>query len=332
MSRIFVTGIGAVSPAGWGVAPLRAALENGTPLPAQPLARPGWEKPFPIRAVPDCTPRLPCMAHARLRRTSPITQYATAAALEALGSTVAPGERVGLILCLQSGCVQYSYRFYDEVLKDPSTASPLIFPETVLAAPVSHIAAVLGNVDVVQTLIGDPANFLQGVAIGADWLLSNRIDACVVIGADEINWLLANALWLFDHRAILSGGAGALCLRRAPGQTSIELDRITDPWTYSATLDRTDAAKRMREQLAPAGSELLCDGAMDSALDTPELAAWKSWNGPRVSPKKILGEGFMAAAGWQCVAACDAMLTGRATSAIVSLVGCNQQAIAARFK
>jgi hypothetical protein len=39
----------------------------------------------------------------------------------------------------------------------------------------------------------------------------------------------------------------------------------------------------------------------------------------------------MAAAAWQCVAAVDALNQGQYASATVSVVGCNQQAIAARF-
>jgi len=45
----------------------------------------------------------------------------------------------------------------------------------------------------------------------------------------------------------------------------------------------------------------------------------------------ILGEGLMAAAAWQCVAACDAVAEKRFTAASVSLVGSNQQTIGARF-
>jgi len=44
-----------------------------------------------------------------------------------------------------------------------------------------------------------------------------------------------------------------------------------------------------------------------------------------------LGEGMMAAAAWQCVAACDALAEKKFTAANVSLVGSNQQAIGARF-
>jgi hypothetical protein len=93
------------------------------------------------------------------------------------------------------------------------------------------------------------------------------------------------------------------------------------------------AALAMRAEL-PAGSpeQLLCDGIGDSPrTDAPEIAAWRDWSGPRLSPKRILGEGLVAAAAWQCVASCDAVAGGRFEAAITSLVGCNQHAIGARF-
>ena len=93
------------------------------------------------------------------------------------------------------------------------------------------------------------------------------------------------------------------------------------------------AAAAMRGQLGKnSPKELLCDGIGNSPrTDAAELAAWRDWTGPRVSRKRILGEGFMAAAAWQCVAACDAVANGRFTAANVSLVGSNQQAMGARF-
>ena len=89
----------------------------------------------------------------------------------------------------------------------------------------------------------------------------------------------------------------------------------------------------MRAQLAPGtAAELLCDGLDNHPrVDAPERAAWSNWTGPRLSLKQYLGEGLMAAAAWQCVAACDAVASGRVPAATVSLVGCNQQAIGARF-
>jgi 3-oxoacyl-(acyl-carrier-protein) synthase len=301
MSRIFVAGLGAVSPAGWNVAALREALDQGEPLPVQPLERPGGDKSLRARLVPAPATRPGFLAHPRLRRTSPITHYAAAAALDAvtgLRARQAEKIRLGLVVCQQAGCVNYSCRFFDEVLKDPATASPLLFPETVYAAPASHVAALLENVTLADTLVGDPASFLQGAALGIRWLEENAVDACLIIGVEETNWILADA-----H-------------------------------SYRASTSRTQAARAMRKQL-PAGStvELLCDGLSDSPrADSAERAAWGDWAGPRLSPKRVLGEGLMAAAAWQCVAACDLVSTGRFPAANISLVGSNQQAMGARFK
>ena len=337
MSRVFVCGLGAVSPAGWNVAAMRESLDKGQPLPVQLLERPGWDKPLRVRLVPDPVQRLAFLGHPRLRRASPVTHYAAAAALEAVAKMRTGNEsdpRLGIIVCLQAGCVHYSYRFFDETLKDPATASPLLFPETVFSAPASHVASLLGNVPLVYTLLGDPASFLQGLALGVEWLEEKRVDACLVIGAEETNWLRADALWHLDHRAIISGGAGAVCLSLDPAwSVGVELNRITAAHTYSALQSRSQAALAMRAEL-PAGSpeQLLCDGIGDSPrTDAPEIAAWRDWSGPRFSPKRILGEGLMAASAWQCVAACDAVADGRFAAAIASLVGCNQQAIGARF-
>ena len=81
MSSVFICGIGAVSPAGWGAAALCDAVQKGVPLPEGPLPRPGSNTRLAIRTVPECKPRPTLFAHPRLRRASPVSQYAGAAAL-----------------------------------------------------------------------------------------------------------------------------------------------------------------------------------------------------------------------------------------------------------
>jgi hypothetical protein len=340
MSRIFVAGLGAVTPAGWNVSAMREAIDRGEPLPTQPLKQ-HPDKSLLARTVPNPATRPDFLSHPRLRRASAITHYAASAALEAVAGFRRAGPepgRIGLITCLQSGCVQYSCRFYDEVLKNPATASPLLFPETVYAAPSSHIAALLENIALVNSLVGDPSAFLQGVFLATQWLAEDRVDACLVIGAEETNWITADALWHLDRTASISAGAGALCLCREPGLSiGVELAAITDVHTYSANKSRCQAASAMRHQMngnsAHASPELLCDGLGNgSRADRPETLAWSDWTGPRVSLKRILGEGLMAASAWQCVAACDAVANRRCPAANVSLVGFNQQAIGAKFQ
>ena len=333
MSRVYVRGIGAVSPAGWGVPAMRDALAKGQPLPLSSLERPGWSKSLNVRAVPPPSTRLDFLAHPRMRRSNPLTQYAAAAALEALG-TVSPKRSIGLVFCMQSGPVQYAARFYAEAVKDPSTASPLLFPETVFAAPASHVAALIGAVQVLYTLAGDAATFLQAIALGIEWLIEARVETLLVIGAEELNWLPADALRLFSHDAAMSAGAGALCMTLdREASMGVELSLITDAFTYAETLSQKQAARAMRKQLGSGSSEeLLCDGLCSNGrLDAAERAAWLDWPGSRLSPKVVMGEGLMAAAAWQCVAAADAVARRISPGANVSVVGLNQQAVGARF-
>lgn len=335
---IFISGIGAVSPAGWGVAPFREALGGGA-IPTRELARPGWEEPLRIRQVPAPSPRPAFLAHARLRRTSPIAHYAVAAALEALGAEDAArcsagGLRLGVVYCAMSGCVNYSRRFFDEVLKDPATASPLVFPETVYNSPASHLAALLGTAAINYTLVGDPGTFLQGIALGADWLAAGRLDGCLVAGAEEIDWLAADAMRLFSPETIMSDGAGALYLKPGPDRAgAVRLRSITNPHLFGPRQSRAQAARRARSEASAGGPRhLLCDSRLGlKRADRAEEAAWFDWPGPRLSPRTVFGEGLMSGAAWQCVAAVDGLQQSRYDAATVSVVGCNQQAIAAEF-
>src|SRR4051812_30912904 len=88
VSNIFICGTGVVSPAGWGMQPFREAISRGTALPTKDLPRPGHTA-LKVRQVPPAIPKPAFLAHARLRRTSPIAHYAVSAALEALGADAA---------------------------------------------------------------------------------------------------------------------------------------------------------------------------------------------------------------------------------------------------
>jgi len=329
MSDLLVRGLGAVSPAGWGVEALRQALDAATPLPTRDLPRPGCEDPLRVRQVPTLPTRPGFLSHARLRRVSPITQYAVAAALEALGGSTG---RIGIIMCVMSGCVNYSRRFYEEALRDPATASPLVFPETVFNAPGSHLASLLGTTGLNYTLVGDPGTFLQGLALAAEWLSHEDVEGCLVVGAEEMDWLTADAYRLFSRDIVLSDGAGAVYLTTQSGAGAVRLLDITDSHLFHDRRSQMSAALRMRSALGSGSTDLLCDSRTGIAkLDWAEVKAWGSWPGAQISPKSILGEGLMAAAAWQTVAAVDAIRQGRSSRAVVSVVGCNQQAIGARF-
>jgi hypothetical protein len=330
VNRIFVCGLGAVSPAGWGVSPMLSALAGGNPIPAQTLDRPGWKRPLSVRHVPPPDSQPALFMHPRLRRASVIALHTVAAALEALGDDVVPVQsgalKLGIVVCTMGGSVTYSRRFYEEVLRDPSMASPLLFPETVFNAPASHLAAYLGSNGISYTLVGDDGSFLQGLAVAAEWLLNDQVDGVVIIGAEEGDWVISEALRLFQRDAVHGAGAGAIYLKKADKSAAgVELTAITDSFSFTQNQTRAGAARKMKAQLpAVAAGELLCDSENKNAgnLIHPGL---------RLSPKIILGEAFAASAAWQCIAACALIKSKTVAAANVSIIGTNQQAIGARF-
>jgi 3-oxoacyl-(acyl-carrier-protein) synthase len=335
---IVIKGLGAVCPAGWSVDSLRDAVAKGEPLPIKNLPRPGWTRPLRVRVAPPPAARPEFLAHTRLRRASPISQFAVSAALEALGpdaAAVREGSlRLGIVLCVMTGCVHYSRRFYDETVRDPATASPLLFPETVFNAPASHLAALLGSKEISYTLVGDPGMFLGGLALGAQWLRDARVNACVVIGAEEMDWIVADASRRFARNTVLSEGAGAVYLGLRDDQApAAKLMAITDAHSFLQESNREQAARSMRAQLPSLRADhLLCDSLQGNLkVDAAEVHAWADWTGARLSPKLILGEGMAAASAWQSVAAIDALRQGHYSGALISVVGCNQQAIGAHI-
>jgi len=338
MSRLFVRGCGAVSPAGWGMEAFRQALDADTELPSKPVARPGSTRTMSGRSVPAPNPRPALLSHPRLRRASPISQYANFAAAEALGNDlelVQTGAlRLGVILCVTTGCIIYTRRFYEGVIESPATASPLLFPETVFNAPASHIATLLGTAARAYTLLGDHGTILTAFALAAEWLEQGIVDGCVVVAAEELDWLLTYAIELLDRQLPVGEGAGAIYLSSTgPAEGLVEVTGITDPQLYTRLQSKSQAIRKAQAELGQlAEGTLLCDGLLGSRKsDRHEAEAWADWRGPRISPKRILGEALMASAAWQCVAALDLLQRRRYPAGVVSVVGCNEQAIMARL-
>ncbi len=335
--RITIAGAGAVSPAGWGVSPLMAAMEQGVPLPLDSIPRPGGppQASLKVRRVPGPPGRPAFLAHPRLRRSSPISRFAAAAALEAIGSGPIPARRTGIIFTLLNGCVNYSARFFGEVLREPGTASPILFPETVFNAPASHLATLLGFSGPTFTLIGDSAQFIPGVELAVQWLLNDEIDACLVVGAEEVDSLTAEALHLLSPGAVLSEGAGALLLERnGAGPLIAEIAGPVPIAGPPGRAARTAAALTLRESLAPLPPDTLLIDDSNGCVrsDAPTLAAWADWNGPRQSPRRILGEAPGASTALQCVLAFQAILNGACPAAVAAATGADQQAAALVLK
>lgn len=329
-----ITGIGAVSSAGWGVPPLMSSLTGSSPPERSVIERPLGKGIVrtPVLKVPadgSTVPKFP-----RLRRTSPISKYAAAAVAEALGperitASSAGKLRIGVIFTLTNGCVNYSNRFFGEALANPAMASPILFPETVFNAPSSHISAMIGACGPNDTLVSDGAGFFSGMDLAAEWICRDEVDGCVVVAAEELDWLSAEALQFYSRHYIPSEGAGAIYLERAAGPA--RLLRLPDPVSLGGT-SRREAALEIRHALRQEdeSSTLLVDGTVGiPRFDSPEEQAWSGWSGQRLSPRRTLGEAMGASAALQMVAAVAAVQSGNYRAAAVSAVGGNQQAAGA---
>lgn len=341
-----VVGCGAVSPAGWGVDPLVRAVRAGQALPSTMIQGPSSQRSWAWRRVPPPAVRPAYLAQPRLRRSSPISQFCVGAALEAMGvaspggsAGVAPG-RLGLVFGTMTGSVVYSRRYYEEVLRDPATASPLLFPETVYNAPASHLAAVLGIQGRVHTEVGDAGVYLKALATAAMWLRLGVVDRCLVVAAEEADGLVGEGLTLLSRTAVGAEGAAAMVVCRvadAPGCP--RLVAVTEPVLYGKACSPTMALGRVRQTLElgmgleSGRSRLLVDGTGGGGrLDRAGAVVWRDWEGARWSPKTVLGEAWAAGAAWQCVAAVAGISEESMAQAVVSVVGSQENAIGAVFQ
>lgn len=244
-------GYGAVSPAGWGMDSLAAAVNADIPLATSEVPAPSnAPHPHSGRLVP--LKKDPLFAHPRLRRASRISHFAAAASLEALGPKYSESAKVGhtllgLVYTLVNGGVVYSRRFFGEVLAQPATASPILFPETVFNAPASHLAAFLGLTGPVTTIVGDTGAFLHGLETASLWLELGLVDACLVVGAEEADWMTAEGLSLLEPSAILAEGAGAVLVAAADSWPSAPCLQFPVPLDANpAIADETTARNRGR--------------------------------------------------------------------------------------
>lgn len=349
---ICLTGWGAVSPAGWNAAALADAVLAGIPLPHTAERRVPEAPERMFRCVPPMPATPDWMKQPRLRRTTAAARHAVHAAVQALGegnleAIRRSGRRIGVIFCTMSGCVQFSRRFYAEVLANPLLASPILFPETVYNAPASHVSSLLGSPEMNYTLVGDSAQFLAGLDLAAQWLDDHLADACLLIAAEELDWISDEALLLFAPHGVAAEGAAAVLLEKGSASPSIgshiTLQAVTDAYTYGQGRSRSQAAAAVRRALEPhtPPGTVLCDGSNPSARpaerlhtsgDTTEQQLWQDWAAPRHGVRPVVGEGFAITSAWQTVLACELLQRGLASQALISAVGLTQQAMGAVLK
>jgi 3-oxoacyl-(acyl-carrier-protein) synthase len=340
---VFIAGMGCVTPLGATPAEVWAAVRAGKRVEPVEMLNPESGQKYAAAIVPARhTAHL--AREARLRRSSAISLLGAAAAKSAMESSVEPwtpgsGARLAIVLAVSSGGVQYTRRFYEQVVKQgANAASPMLFPETVYNAPASHVAAMLGLNEATYTLVGDGSVGLQALSFGAQLLALGDADQVLVVAAEELDWILLEAhhdwrLIADGNRpgAILAEGAAAVLLTSK--ETPLRIS-IHDGHSFAGREEAAGAiAAALGDLPGAAEADLVVTGENDTWTDVPIEAALQSIGiaglTPRIAPKRQLGEALGAGALLQVVLGAAGLTETNKKRALIASLGWNQQATAA---
>jgi len=355
---LHIAGMGWVTPLGSGVEEVWSRLLNGERASAESLSSP-LGRDYPVFRVPaSATARAP--AHPRLRRSSAISRFAAVAGLDALesaGVKLDPevAQRTALIFAVSNGGVIYTKRFYHEIVESGAqAASPLLFPETVFNAPASHLAAILGITGATYTLVGDGAVGTLALKMADDLMTSDTLDYCLVVGAEEADWLLCDAYrkWRLLRSAppiepfqrpargtIISEGAGAILLARSG---RVQIGKIASGTNFRKQREAAAGVDAVFSELCATPPDLVAASANGTFIDAAEQAAVGK-HSPKATVYAVkgqLGDSVGASSLWQTISAAQALITQRVPkftdpvsldSAVVLTCGLNQQVAGLRL-
>ncbi|HEX8076204.1 MAG TPA: beta-ketoacyl synthase N-terminal-like domain-containing protein, partial [Chthoniobacterales bacterium] len=322
-----IAGMGWVTPLGSGVDEVWQRLLNGDTATAEPLSSP-LGRDYPVFRVPaSALAKAP--AHPRLRRSSAISRFAAVAGLDALANAdlkldSETARRTALIFAVSNGGVIYTKRFYHDVVESGAqAASPLLFPETVFNAPASHLAAILGITGASYTLVGDGAVGILALKMADDLMLNSDLDYCLVVAAEEADWLLCDAYhkWRLLRSAppiepfqqpprgtVLSEGAGALLLARTG---PVQIDGISSGTNFTHRREAPAALGKVFAELCDSTPDLVSASANGTFIDAAESAAIAQHlsNARIYAVKASLGESVGASSLWQTISAIQGLTT-----------------------
>ena len=346
-----ISGIGCVTPLGSSPCEIRQRIANGERAAITQVTNPETGRIYSAAMVPPES-----VAHLnrepRLRRASTISLLAAAPGKAAMADsgmelTAALRSRLALVFGVSSGGVQYTRRFYEKVVKEGAgAASPLLFPETVYNAPASHLAAMLGVDGATYTVVGDGTAGLQALHFGAQLLATGEADHVLVVGAEELDWVLleAHRAWRLlaqdgnarPHSkpltgALLAEGGAAVLLSREAGRATVHVEegrtcfsRKGAPQAMSKVVGRF-AAFAPVDVIVSGGNGTWVDDAIAFAVERH----FSNARLPQITPKAHVGEAIGAGALLQVAMAVDAVEHLDARRALVAAMGWNQQAAAA---
>jgi 3-oxoacyl-[acyl-carrier-protein] synthase II len=316
-----IAGMGWVTPLGSDVTEVWDRLIKKDRPQTEEICDSLGKQSYPVYRVPQ-TALKALSPHPRLRRASAISRFTAAAGLAALRQAgLTNGEnqsrRFALVLGVANGGVIYTKRFYDDIVKTGA--------ETVFNAAASHLAAIIGLSGTTYTLVGDGSVGLSAIKMGEDLMDDQELDYCLVVAAEEADWLLCDAyqkwrllrarppLELFGRHhkgTILSEGAGAVLLNRTG---PIGIAATSAGTSFAKRKDAAAALAKALVQVSTPANAIIIGSANGTFIDSAETEALAQAvpGGVLYSPKEALGEGVAATGLWQLIVAAQALLTGK---------------------
>ena len=264
----------------------------------------------------------------RLRRASPLSHHLMEAVAQALAARpdVDP-KRVGLVGAFFIGCIAYSVRFYKGLTSEGRRfASPVLFPETVVNTPLSHVVCELGIGGPVYSQVGDTSCWISALRTASLWLANRDVEHVIVVSGEEFDPhfldVMHAARWFGRlPETGIAEGAGALLLGQDAVGAIARITRIADGYSY-----------RTRVQAVKAGRDCLSE--FDASL--PVMATATSWMrnislsvlaGRTVPPKPAEPDfdGLGVAAAWNTIRAVGAVQESPGLRLVVPSWGLSQQ-------
>lgn len=312
----YIQGIGAITPLGPTGLETWSALCRGQEAPRTLFAKALADRSYfscqvPGKFVADAA-RQP-----RLRRSGTISLLGAAAGFDAFADAgLKPDSglsaRIAVVFAICSGGVNYTRRFYHEIVtQGANCASPLLFPETVYNAAASHLAALLGVDEHSYTLVGDSSVGLAAIHFATELLtMQPRLDRCLVVGTEEVDWVLADAFasWRMaanrdqfevygrTNGTIFGEGAAAVLIGRTG---SLMIANSSPGLPFHSFMESGSAAKEMFGRLRREGlPEMIVSSANGTFADEVERKVFSEFypSVPVYTPKPAVGEALGASA------------------------------------